>query len=589
MPTQELSILCVHGVGVHPEGGGWQDTWRDAIEGECRSWNPTLDLQCEFALYDDIFEQADFDWRDTVAALWKLLGSGLRRRRGLLGTTPERLRWLAGMVVQWVENDELRAELRDRILKRIKDTRPDVVCGHSLGSLICYDALSTPAGRNAIRNRTFISLGSQIGNRFVRDQFLAGRVAPLAAKKWFHLYNPEDAVFTAPISIDDPSFEQVLAEFDVPGMADHDVEEYLRHRNVSNRVWRELAAPDRFRAMAAGSRGVRALAKKPPRRALLVGINEYPNPADRLEGSVNDVFRISAVLQECGFDAEDIRIVLNRRATTDGILQRLHWLLDGTGPEDQRVFFYSGHGAQLPGYGVGERIDRLDECLVPHDFDGSPQRAVMDDQLYDLYSQLPYQSRLVILLDCCYSGGMARDGGLRARGIDPPDDIRHRMLKWDARHQMWVPRDFKPVNPTLAADLATRTAYAGRLGITRRLGRALELRTLESSKYDALRKKFKHRGPYLPLILQACQEDEYAFEYRHGATSYGAFTYCLTKILRRHATSRRDGISFADLIRQTTRQLHELQYTQTPAVLGPKALLTANVPWIGKSKKGRKR
>jgi hypothetical protein len=32
-------------------------------------------------------------------------------------------------------------------------------------------------------------------------------------------------------------------------------------------------------------------------------------------------------------------------------------------------------------------------------------------------------------------------------------------------------------------------------------------------------------GPYLPLIIEACQEKEFSYEYRDGATSYGAFTY----------------------------------------------------------------
>ena len=34
-------------------------------------------------------------------------------------------------------------------------------------------------------------------------------------------------------------------------------------------------------------------------------------------------------------------------------------------------------------------------------------------------------------------------------------------------------------------------------------------------------------GPYLPLIIEACGEDEFSYEYRHGATSHGAFTFSL--------------------------------------------------------------
>ena len=255
MQPGELRVLCVHGVGGHPRNGPWERTWRKAIQGECKRWNPELKATCKFVHYDDIFNQDDIELDDVMRALWKLIGSGVgslfRRRRGLLDSLdriPQRLRWTAGMVVQWVENEKLRAQLRERLHQDVKKHKPDVICAHSLGSLICYDEFSTSEGRETIKHRTFISLGSQIGSPFVRDQFLAGRIAPLVddntpskTRNWYHLYNPNDSVFTAPISLSHPSFEQVIAEFDVPGFADHDAEEYLSHANVSNTVWRELA------------------------------------------------------------------------------------------------------------------------------------------------------------------------------------------------------------------------------------------------------------------------------------------------------------------------------------------------------------
>lgn len=61
---------------------------------------------------------------------------------------------------------------------------------------------------------------------------------------------------------------------------------------------------------------------------------------------------MSALLQEAGFEAKDIRIVLDGRATARAVRERLHWLLDGTRAGDERLFFYSGHGAQIPAYGA---------------------------------------------------------------------------------------------------------------------------------------------------------------------------------------------------------------------------------------------
>jgi hypothetical protein len=283
---------------------------------------------------------------------------------------------------------------------------------------------------------------------------------------------------------------------------------------------------------------------------------------------VNDAFLMSSLLQEMGFRPDDIRLVLDERATTQGILERLDWLLDGTRDGDERFFFYSGHGAQIRTYGVGETVDGIDECLVPHDFDWSPEHAIVDDRFFEFYAQLPYGSRFVAVLDCCHSGGMHRDGGPRVRGLAPPDDIRHRALKWNSAFQMWEDRQVPGANRTLDAD------YAGKTNAKRRLGRAVTLRNLKTRAYDRERERRDHHGPYLPLIYQACQEDQLASEYVHGVTSYGAFTYCLAQTLR-----QKGRISFKALCNETGKRLEKLGYDQVPAVLGPEKLLKQPVPW----------
>jgi hypothetical protein len=402
-----------------------------------------------------------------------------------------------------------------------------------------------------------------------------------------HLFNRHDDVFTARLRLDDPAFRQIETDFDVPGLADHDAVRYLSDDRTAD-LWSILAG-----AGASPRAPVRAPAKpattptrprKPVRRALLVGINEYPREEDRLEGCVNDVFLVSSVLQECGFLAEEIRVVLDRRATAKGILDRLDWLLDGAGRDDQRVFYYSGHGAQIPAYGADEKVDHEDECLVPYDFDWTRETAVVDDAIYDLYSQLPYDTRFAMILDCCHSGGMTRgDGIARIRGLTPPDDIRHRTLRWSPEYEMWVPRDFKPLNRALAG----KAEYVGRCGAVKRLGRAASLLTLDDRAYDRTTRARGHRGPYLPLIVQACRESEYSYEYRHGVTSYGAFTYALARLLRRIAQHGKPP-TFDGLVTRTAKDLAALGYDQHPVILGPKAVTSAPVPWHGAGPSTRK-
>ncbi len=583
---ETMRVLCVHGVGNHRDDLDWQSQWREVIERGVRTWDPQRQVELDFIMYDDIFAQHPISVAATASALAQLMMSGvvhgitdIFRTRGARGLfdIPERLRWTAGMVVQWVENETLRTETRSRMIEHVGAFDPHVILAHSLGSLVAYDSFIRDDGPAWIAGRHFASFGSQIGNPFVRASF-GGRIVPLDALRWFHLYNRHDDVFAASVRVRADNFEQVLTTFDLSGFGDHDATAYLGHRDTVNALWGTVIGGRRHRALARTEPGFARAVARPMRRALLVGINEYPNETDRLEGCVNDVFRMSEALQECGYEAEEIRVVLDDRATADGIRERLHWLLDNVDAGDERVFYYSGHGAQIPGYGAGETIDHVDECLVAHDFDWSRERAIVDDDLLEFYSQLPYDARFVIMLDCCHSGGMTRQGGLRVRGIEAPDDVRHRALRWNTRHQMWEARELAQANRSITQQKDS-VEWVGSSGARLRLGRSIPLRTLPNGEYDAVRKELGHHGPYLPLIYQACQEHEYAYEYRHGATSYGAFTYAMTQTLRKRAMTGKGSLTFEALLKAVTKVIHDLEYDQTPALVGPRHLRRAEVPW----------
>jgi hypothetical protein len=582
------SILCVHGVGHFEETDPTvRQAWMKAIMDSVRPWDPTLELTFDFLYYDDVFDKAHLDPATVLEAAGRLLGScawyGIgdlfRKKRGL--DIPDMVRWTAGMVAQWSAEEDLRAKTRQRVVDKLNEKGFDVICAHSLGSLICYDTfIQFP---KIIAGKRFLSIGSQIGNPCVRSAF-AGRIVPLNEEaQWDHLYNPLDRVFTSEVRVSADNFVQVLTEFDKPNDPldmNHDPVWYLKHPNARDTVWREVAGPKAIRPVRNISRNVRKtftdLSERPDRRALLIGINQYPDPKDRLDGCVNDVFLMSSVLQDCGYDAQDIRVVLDDRATAQGIMDRLHWLLEDVKPGQERILFYSGHGAQIPTYNVRDEYDRLDECLVPYDFDWSRTRAITDNQFFDLYSQLDYDARFLAIFDCCHAGGMAREGGRKVRGLTPPDDIRHRALKWNTRLQMWEERDVTLPDDTLSG---LDKKYVGEDCNTMRLGRAVGLRALNNRKYDQVRKKLGHKGPYLPVILEACKEKELASEYRHGVTSYGAFTYSLAEELRnqRQRTSRHP--SFKELIKGVTDRLEDLHYDQHPVAIGPRDILKRPIPW----------
>ncbi len=583
--TAPLRVLCVHGVGHEEADPQFVPKWTRAITDGLGAWDPraAAEVQLEFLGFDDLFDHAPLNAATFAAAFTRLLGSGLSAAlgdlahpgRGLLDL-PATVRWSAGMVAQWATEAPLRRRATKRLLERVRAGDYQLILAHSLGSLLTYDALvhEPPTAEG----RTIVTFGSQIGAPFVRAVF-GGRIAPLArAARWYHLYNPEDHAFTAPLALSAPNFEQVMVPFDAPDDAlNHDAAAYLAHPNVRESLWRAVAAPAPSRGILRRDALAQRALRRPTHRALLVGINEYPDPANRLAGCINDTYRMSEVLQERGIPASGIRLLHDARATTAGLVERLHWLLDGAHDGDERLFFYSGHGAQLPAYGVTDEVDHLDECLVPWDFDWSPAHAFIDDQFRDLYSQLPYGVQFTAILDCCHAGGMTREGGARVRGISPPDDIRHRAMRWSGPAAGWRDRRYPEPNATLARS-ADGASFAGTDGATYRLGRALSLRTLPNARYDAVRERLGHAGPYLPVLLEACQEGERAQEHRVGTMSFGAFTWCLTETMRaRHAARRR--ASYASLIRESTVMLHQLRYDQTPALVGPATTIAAPRAW----------
>jgi hypothetical protein len=145
---------------------------------------------------------------------------------------------------------------------------------------------------------------------------------------------------------------------------------------------------------------------------------------------------------------------------------------------------------------------------------------------------------------------------------------------------MWVPRDFTPLNRSLK-DRKNGADFLGQNGATQRLGRAMMLRTKPDKDYDKTRKELDHLGPYMPILLEACQEQQLSYEYRDGVTSYGIYTYSMASTLR-ELRAKGENPSFKTLNELVTEKLRRMRYSQTPNLVGAKVRCAAPVPW-GKS------
>jgi hypothetical protein len=584
------TILCVHGIGSVESDPNWDQPWITAITNGFGAPQSGNNLQFATLAYDHLFEQFPAgapQYLEAVAELlasaaWHTLTDPFRARGfGLPDIGKYAGRWYAGMVAQWVSEPDLRTACRQALAAEIERSNPDIICAHSLGTLLCYDLFSQDQqGPAVIAGRVFVTLGSQIGNTFVRAKAWGGRIPMINAVKWYHLFNHQDQAFTA--EIQEPgiaNFQEIFAD----SPAGHSPTNqggspgYLDHPNTISAVWHVLAKqPDK--TIAARAIDLVQVTPQPKRRALLVGINKYPDPAHQLEGCVNDVYLVSSLLQENGFAAADIRIVVDERATREAILERFRWLLevdqDGIA-QTERVFYYSGHGVQIPSYGVDGKVDHTEDGLVPVDFDWQQCSAITDRDLAELYAQLPYDTEFLAIFDCCHSGGLVKSMHPAIRALPLPDDIRHRMQFWDKQAHAWKNREFAPLIHGLSKE--DQLAYIGSNDATYKLGRAIPFRIADSQEYDRLRKEHDHSGPYLPIVFEACRENQSSYEYADGSIKNGAFTYTLAWVYRSMKKRGKDP-SYENLIHRIGAELKKIGFDQTPQLVCPKKLRTAKIP-----------
>ena len=134
------------------------------------------------------------------------------------------------------------------------------------------------------------------------------------------------------------------------------------------------------------------------KRAVCVGINNYPGIFNDLKGCVNDASDWSALLQGFGFETG---LLLDSQATRTNIKTALQNLVEVTGAGDVAVFTYSGHGTQVADPSNDEG-DTYDEAICA--YDGN----VIDDELRVILEGLHPQATLVVISDSCFSGSVTR-------------------------------------------------------------------------------------------------------------------------------------------------------------------------------------
>jgi hypothetical protein len=128
-------------------------------------------------------------------------------------------------------------------------------------------------------------------------------------------------------------------------------------------------------------------------------------------------------LKLMGFQDNQIHTLLDEQATSTNVIAEFEgWLRQGVKPNDRVVFYFSGHGSNVPDLN-GDEDDGVDEVLVTHDMRvtringrASLTGVVIDDKLGELIGKIPSRNVLIVV-DSCHSGTITRSFSMKNRSL----------------------------------------------------------------------------------------------------------------------------------------------------------------------------
>jgi len=254
------------------------------------------------------------------------------------------------------------------------------------------------------------------------------------------------------------------------------------------------------------------------KRALCVGVNKYPRPDLELKGCVNDAKGWAELLSaQFDFARSDVTLLTDRRATKAAVMRALGDLLAGARRGDVLVFTNSSHGTYRADEDGDESL--YDEALCPYDCE---EELIVDDDLRQLFADIPYGVRLSVISDSCHSGSATRDPE------DPfaPDRRRRRFC------------DPRTIGRREIPDVR-RTAHP---------------RDAELYPESGMRE----------LLLSGCRSDQYSYDARFGRTFHGAMSFFAQQLIA-DAGYR---ITYRTLHRRLLPTLRDANYDQEPQLEG---------------------
>lgn len=234
------------------------------------------------------------------------------------------------------------------------------------------------------------------------------------------------------------------------------------------------------------------------KRALCIGINNYPGTHMDLAGCVNDANDWATELTTRGYS---VTTLIDAQATRAAMVESLRGLIGGGASGDSLVITFSGHGTYVPDLN-GDEVDGLDEALCPYDIQ-TGAGALIDDDLHTLFAARKSGVKLLLISDSCHSGTVTR-----AAGTDPEDGD--------------VPRPrFLPMGNWMPADQLPRGAS----------GKPLSAVAVSSGASPFAALMSRANGD---VLMAGCKEgpNNFSYDARIRGRPVGAFSYFALKALK---------------------------------------------------------
>ena len=259
------------------------------------------------------------------------------------------------------------------------------------------------------------------------------------------------------------------------------------------------------------------------KKALCIGINDYPYEGSDLNGCVNDAQGWAGLLTaHYDFPSADVKLLLDSQATKANVIAGLKALLAGAKTGDVLVYTNSSHGTYIADKSGDE--PKYDEAICPYD---CADNLILDDELRELFAgSLPKDVHLTVISDSCFSGTVTRVAVSEfIPGLKTPDDRRVRFLSPALRGQPVLENPWKAMPKT-------------------------------KDKYPESKMK--------ELLLSGCSDKEYSYDALIDDVYHGAMTYFALKAI----TDAKYQITYQQLHQRLLVGLDDAGYPQHPQLEG---------------------